>query len=259
MLGLSSTSTGCTGWQLGCIYKDPGSDNVCYVYDDAVVCRVRCAARRWISICKHHRTNGLGCKFRCPFWFSSRAKRLLVFEVAFAAACGSGIGLYLLLFVWMHASAIQHRALIVALIGQSWNVSSILSPVRAIYVASRDKDTKRVPGAIAVINCAKIAAWIAYGALLPNGGDPWVYGPNVIGLVLSLAQIIVLGILYFRIKQVGSAANPSVDMTPITTGIGGALAAQDAISYAIQLETVGEVLSRENKKPGFDSVEQMPP
>jgi len=75
---------------------------------------------------------------------------------------------------------------------QAANFSGFLSPVSSLLVAWRTKDTKRVPGMLSWVNLANSIIWVAYGVLLNDG---WIWIPNVVGLVLSGAQVFVLLLL----------------------------------------------------------------
>ena len=68
------------------------------------------------------------------------------------------------------------------------------------------------------VNLVNSAVWTAYGVLLP---DPWIWVPNVVGIVISSAQIAVLLLLRARGsagKQQAEAGDAAVAQMQLREG-----------------------------------------
>ena len=78
---------------------------------------------------------------------------------------------------------------------QACNLSGFASPFISLWTAVRTLDTTRVPLAFSWVNLVCASMWSAYGFML---GDPWIFGPNVVGA--SIAAIQLLGLAYIRVQ-----------------------------------------------------------
>ncbi len=140
--------------------------------------------------------NGLGAFFWlinwCTFMYFAQTGRErwvlgMRYTVVLAWALGLPLGLYL--SPATAGLALGTKRVILGVFMQAANFSGFLSPVAALVAAWKSKDSKRVPGLLSWVNVANSTLWVAYGVVL---GDGWIWIPNVVGLVLSGAQVCVL-------------------------------------------------------------------
>jgi hypothetical protein len=148
--------------------------------------------------------NGLGALFWLVnlsvfvcFARSPRERAALAGGYALALAWALGLPLGLYLGSGLPASTQQTT---LAVFMQAANFSGFLSPVASLRAAWRSGDVSRVPGLLSWVNLLNSGVWTAYGILLP---DPWIWAPNVVGIVLSGAQVVVL--LLLRARSIGES------------------------------------------------------
>ena len=60
-------------------------------------------------------------------------------------------------------------------------------PLASIQAVIRDKSAASIPFAFTLASTANCTLWTSYGALVIH--DPFVYGPNGLGLVASIVQL----------------------------------------------------------------------
>jgi hypothetical protein len=132
--------------------------------------------------------------------FKKTQKQRLLFLALYLSLWAFCILLYLLLFTWLPEEQVPERATIVAVIMQIFNLSGFASPFRSLYWAVAELNTRRVPLALTYINVVNSSVWIPYGILL---GDPWIWAPNVAGLMIALLQLLVLAWIIWRKRQLG--------------------------------------------------------
>ena len=123
---------------------------------------------------------------------TSKERLHLTFIYAFTLIWALGLPLGLYISPSSAGLASGTKQIILGCFMQAANFSGFLSPVSSLLVAWRTKDTKRVPGMLSWVNLANSIIWVAYGVLLNDG---WIWIPNVVGLVLSGAQVFVLLLL----------------------------------------------------------------
>ena len=101
--------------------------------------------------------------------------------------------LYIILWFWIPDEVITQntRATIVAVIMQTFNISGFASPFRSLVYAIQELDTKRVPRMLSFVNLINSSLWTAYGYML-SPADPWIYAPNIVGVIIAIIQIKVL-------------------------------------------------------------------
>ena len=97
-------------------------------------------------------------------------------------------------------------ATICGVVAAAVNVVMFAAPTASIVTAVRELDYRRVPFAFTVVCLASGLVWSAFAIL---AGDAFLLTPNVIGTVLSSAQLVALG--YIRWK-VGAGGVPSIKL-----------------------------------------------
>ena len=114
--------------------------------------------------------------------------------------------LYIILWFWIPDEVITQntRATIVAVIMQTFNISGFASPFRSLVYAIQELDTKRVPRMLSFVNLINSSLWTAYGYML-SPADPWIYAPNIVGVIIAIIQIKVL--IYIEIAKKFSKNN----------------------------------------------------
>lgn len=174
------------------------------------------------------------------FAWSSPGKRC-AFGATYVALLASGIALYLVLFVALEPTAVSVN--VVAAVGNSFNIFSFLSPVRAIAEALRALDTERVPQLFSILTAVNCSLWMSFGLLLAPP-EPWIWAPNLLGVSISVAQLVALAYIHLRIRaggkpasaaKQGAAANEAAAEAPAAATAAEAtsrkgLAAEDAIA-----------------------------
>lgn len=159
--------------------------------------------------------NALGALFwlinLCAFVYYSKTgrERLVlvgIYTLTLAWALGLPLGLYL--SPTTAGLALGTKQVILGVFMQAANFSGFLSPVAALLAAWKSKDSKRVPGLLSWVNVANSTLWVAYGVVL---GDGWIWIPNVVGLVLSGAQVCVLVAMQLQPGDGASAKGGLVD------------------------------------------------
>ena len=154
----------------------------------------------------------------CVFVYYSKTRKerlnlMTAYALTLAWAFSLPLGLYLSpASTGMESSAKQ---IVLGCFMQAANFSGFLSPVSSLYVAWRTKDTTRVPGMLTWVNLANSTIWVAYGILLKDG---WIWIPNIVGLVLSGAQAVVL-LLLLRTTPAGFDLAMSGAMEKGSSGI----------------------------------------
>ena len=140
--------------------------------------------------------NGLGALFWlinwCAFmYYAQTGNERWVLGVRYLATLVWALGLPLGLYLSPTTSGLSlvTKQVILGVFMQAANFSGFLSPVAALVAAWKSRDSKRVPGLLSWVNVANSTLWVAYGVVL---GDGWIWIPNVVGLVLSGAQVCVL-------------------------------------------------------------------
>ena len=139
-------------------------------------------------------------------YFARTPKQRAVLVGAYALALAWALGLPLGLYLGSGLPALTQQTTL-AVFMQLANFTGFLSPVASLREAWRLGDAQRVPAMLSWVNLGNSAVWTAYGVLLP---DPWIWVPNVVGMVMSGAQVAVLLLLHARrasaAKQQAAAA-----------------------------------------------------
>lgn len=80
------------------------------------------------------------------------------------------------------------------------NIGLFSSPVAAVYTAFRELDASRVPVTFTVVALACASLWAVFGILV---GDVFLVVPNGVGALISLAQLVVLGVIKYKRGKAG--------------------------------------------------------
>lgn len=149
--------------------------------------------------------NAIGAAFwfinYCVFiWYCPTRQQKITLSLVYWATVILSVLLYILLWFWIPEESITQstRATIVAVIMQTFNISGFASPFRSLVYAIQELDTKRVPRMLSFVNLINSALWTAYGYLL-TPADPWIYAPNIVGVIIAIIQIKVL--IYIEIAK----------------------------------------------------------
>ncbi len=161
--------------------------------------------------------------FAVVWWFTPGRGARAALAAGYAAAVAFSILIYVVLWEVLPADAVPARATIVAAIMQVFNVSGFASPFRAIAVAVRELDTRRVPASLSYLNVVNSSLWTGYGVAL---GDGWIYVPNALGVGLAAAQLGVLAYIARERRRRGAAV-ASAPAEPAAGGDGGGGAGGD--------------------------------
>jgi lipid-A-disaccharide synthase-like uncharacterized protein len=101
------------------------------------------------------------------------------------------------------------------------NIGLFSSPVAAVYTAYREMDASRVPVTFTVVALACASLWAVFGILV---GDVFLVIPNGVGALISLAQLVVLGVIKYRRGKAAGGGKGAVGDAATGASTGGAAA-----------------------------------
>jgi solute carrier family 50 (sugar transporter) len=125
-----------------------------------------------------------------------------------------------------------------AMISVAINVAFFISPLKALWTALKELDTKRVPVLLSVFTFMGSFSWSTVGILI---GDNFIAFPNLCGFVLTTIQLGIL--VYIRKKAPKKAAIDAAAATAVPTegsesiamkgGVAGLPCSSDGVAAAV--------------------------
>lgn len=145
-------------------------------------------------------------------------------------ALGWGLLLPIGLFTFPTSAAIpfESRRIVLAVLMNVANIIGFMSPLEKLFEALKTGNTDKMPAILVYANIINCSLWCAYGALIP---DVWVYGPNGLGVFISLAQAVALSSITWRNKKAAAGAKAA------------AAAAVAVVADDVNLKEIGNSMS----------------
>jgi hypothetical protein len=146
------------------------------------------------------RVNAIGCGFAVFYlaiflsYSKGEALRKLFFFLGAVLAVGGG------LWAGISLGVIDKDTRISALgaVAVACNVALYAAPIKVIRQAFMEMNPTLIPALLTFVSTILSACWMVYGFLVSN---PFVWGPNVAGTFLCVAQLLVVGYVQVRVSR----------------------------------------------------------